>query len=678
MRKYSIKPPGIVEAVCKFTLTTFFVVLATIQGDAKGGRFLVTTYHYDNLRTGWNSSETSLAASTFPSNFGVIATAQLDDQVDAQPLVVPNLKIGGKPRDVVYVATESNSVYAIDASSGKVLVETNLGPPVPERLGCTNNGPNLGINGTPVIDVNANRLFVVAYVNLTPSGSNPTPGYQLHALNLSTLHDALSPVTITASHTLVDGTSYAFNAPYQRQRPGLLELNGVVYAGFGSFCDYDSQYSRGWVLGWYANSLAPLPGNQLNDTQTTDPNGSTPMFLTSVWMSGFGIASDGTPSTPGSLYLSTGNSDCNWTVSGNPCPPSTTWTGTNHIQESVAQLSSGLALSGVFTPSSSPNTYQLDQGDTDLGSGGVMLFSTGDATYPYLAVAAGKDGRVFLLNPDNLGKPTNTSPPTSTPPPLDTQPIASCWCGPSFFVGSDEGRRLVTSHGSTLRTWHVQTSPSPTLAQEATATISSGQDPGFFTSVSSNGSVAGSAIIWAVGRPSGAGSDPKAVNLFAFAATPSSGSTTLTQLFSAKAGSWPNTGGNANIVPVVADGKVYVASAYLDGSGKTRGQLAIFGKGGTGAPIASAAVASAVVQPGHTISGTLIAVNGEALTLRTRTGNSVTIDASAAFQNERVTGPLKVGSPYTAQGMTFDASGALLTTAIARAKVTPGLWPLDR
>jgi hypothetical protein len=86
MRKYSIKPSGIIEAVCKFTLATFFVVLATIQGDAKGGGFAVTTYHYDNLRTGWNRSETSLAASTFPSNFGVIATVQLDDQVDAQPL----------------------------------------------------------------------------------------------------------------------------------------------------------------------------------------------------------------------------------------------------------------------------------------------------------------------------------------------------------------------------------------------------------------------------------------------------------------------------------------------------------------------------------------------------------------------------------------------------------------
>ncbi len=262
-------------------------------------------------------------------------------------------------------------------------------------------------------------------------------------------------------------------------------------------------------------------------------------------------------------------------------------------------------------------------------------------------------------------------------PPLDTQQIDACWCGPSFFEGSDGVGRVVTSHGSTLRTWQVQMSPSPTLAPEATATINSGQDPGFFTSVSSNGTAAGSAIIWAVGRPTGAGADPTAVNLFAFAATPSSGSTTLTQLFSAPAGSWPNTGGNANIVPVVANGKVFVASAYLDGSGNTRGQLNIFGTGGTGAPISSAC---AVARPasGHMISGTLIAVNGETLTLQTRTGKPATIDASRALQNERVTGPLKLGTPYTAQGMTFDASGALVATAIARAKPSSGLWPPDR
>ena len=123
-------------------------------------------------------------------------------------------------------------------------------------------------------------------------------------------------------------------------------------------------------------------------------------------------------------------------------------------------------------------------------------------------------------------------------------------------------------------------SPSPTLTQEATATISSGR--GFFTSVSSNGAAAGSAIIWAVGGPTGTGADPTAVTLYAWAATPSSGSTNLPQLLTAPAGSWPNTGGHANIVPVVANGNVYVASAYLDGAGNTRGQLDIFGKGGHG------------------------------------------------------------------------------------------------
>ena len=670
MRKHSIRPSIAIEAVCGLIFAALFVASAPAAGDAN---VAVTTYHYDNLRTGWNSSETTLTASNFPQNFGVIATAQLDDQVDAQPLIVPNLKIGGRSHDVVYVTTESNSVYAIDAWSGNILQHRKLGSPVPQPLGCTNNGPNVGIMGTPVIDVNARLLFVVAYVNLTPSSSTPTPGYLLHSLNLLTLKDTRAPVKITASHTLVDGTRYAFNAAVQRQRPGLLELNGMVYVGFGSFCDYDSQYSRGWILGWHASTLAALNANQVNDTETEDPGVSPPTFLTSVWMSGFGIASDGT-----SLYFSTGNSDCNWTVSGiiNPCPSSTTWTGTTNIQESVAQLSGGLALGGVFTPSSSPNTYQLDQEDADLGSGGVMLFSTGDATYPYLAVAAGKDGRVFLLNPANLGQPTNTSPPTTTPPPLDTEQIDGCWCGPSFFEGPDGVGRVVTSQGLTLFTWRVLMSPSPTLAQEATATISSGQDPGFFTSVSSNGAAGGSAIIWVVGRPTGAGADPTAVNLFAFAAMPLPGSTTLTQLFSAPAGSWPNTGGNGNIVPIVANGKVFVASAYLDGSGNTRGQLNIFGIGGSGTPIASAAVAQPV--SGHMVSGTLIAVNGETLTLRTRAGKSAVIDASRALQNNRVTGPLTLGTPYTAQGATFDASGALVGTAIGRAKPATGLWPPDR
>ena len=355
-------------------------------------------------------------------------------------------------------------------------------------------------------------------------------------------------------------------------------------------------------------------------------------------MSGYGIAGDGTD-----LYFATGNSDCNSSNVAIPvCPSASSWDGATNVQESVARLSGALTgILGIFTPSASPYTYSLDKEDTDLGSGGVLLFPT--ATYPYLAAAAGKDGRLFLLDPHNLGAPTNTQPPaatqpfTSTPPPIGTQQSDPCWCGPSFFVGEDGISRIVTSQGNTLRTWQVQIP----LAPEAAATITaSEQDPGFFTSISSQSSDGtrygkgkpGSAIIWAVGRPTGAGQHPTAVTLYAFDARPSGSPPTFKQLFSATAGSWPNTGGNANIVPVVFDGKVYVASAYLDpSSGNTLGQLNIFGAGSTGstAPLASAVAAPA--SP-HLVSGTVTAASGSTLTLRTRSGRATAIDVSQAKQ----------------------------------------------
>ena len=682
---------GLFNSAGRLTLTPGSGVVSDNQTRYQIGTLTVggpiTTYHYDNFRTGWRNSETSLTAASFPSNFGIIATATLDDQVDAQPLIVPNqtVVINGvsSTHDVVYVATESDTVYAIDASSGQILLSTSLGSPVSMPLGCTNNGPHVGITGTPVIDPNSQTVYVIAYVN------SSSPSYQLHALNLSNLQDTVSPVTVTASHTLTDGSTYTFNATYQRQRPGLLELNGNIYAGFGSFCDLSPQFSRGWLLGWNVAALAPLAASQLDNQLTTAtllsmgypsptsyPANTPPLFLSSIFMSGYGIASDGTY-----LYVATGNSDCNWTVQGTnptpPCPKSTTWTGTTNIQESVARFSGSLTLSGVFTPSTSPNTYAMDQADLDLSSGGVLLFPTENGTYPYLAVAGGKDGRVFLLNPSNLGTPTSASPPTSTPPPLDIEQGDRCWCGPDFFIGSDGINRVVTSGGSTLRTWQVQLSPTPHLVLEGTASISpSDQDGGFFTSVSSNGTIAGSAIIWAVGRPTGVGSNPTAITLYAFAAVPPSGTTTLKQLFSATAGSWPNTDGNANIVPVVSNGKVYVASAYLDSSGNTRGQLNIFGIGGTGKPLASA-VAAPVSH--LLISGTIAAGSSSTLTLKTRGGGSVTIDFSEAKQNQRIGAHLKVGAPVTVLGSTIEANGAMLAKVILRAKGASGaLWPPDR
>ena len=123
----------------------------------------VTTYHYDNLRTGWNSEEERLTPATVNSpKFGWLHSVVVDDQVDAQPLVIPDEKITSGPHqgshDVVYVATEGNTIYAIDASTGVILLNPNFGPPVPAPLGCSNNGPNVGITATPIIDAAAQTL----------------------------------------------------------------------------------------------------------------------------------------------------------------------------------------------------------------------------------------------------------------------------------------------------------------------------------------------------------------------------------------------------------------------------------------------------------------------------------------------------------------------------------------
>ena len=603
----------------------------------------VTTYHYDTLRTGWNRNETLLSALKFPATFGVLQTVALDDQVDAQPLLVPGQMIAGGLHDVVYVVTENNSVYALDANSGAILLQRNLGTPVPTPLGCGNNGPNVGITSTPVIDLEKGEIFVMAYVN----GS--TPSYQLHALNQTTLADAMAPVTVAATQKLTDGRTFAFNATYQRQRPGLLEMDGVIYAGFGSFCDFSASHSRGWVLGWKAADLVPLAHAELNDSQATSP---TSFFLSSVWMSGFGVAG-----TDNQVFFSTGNSDCNFYVSPEACPSQSTYDGVTNIQESVVSLQRNLAQrDGVFTPS---NVFAMDIADADLGAAGVLLVPSSRISGGLnLATIVSKDGRLFLLDRDNLSTA------------LDMQQLADgCWCGPSYFYGSDGISRIVSSAGAALQTWQIQTSPVPHLVAEATAYVQqSEQDPGFFTVVSSYGERLDSAIIWAVARPTA--SAP--LTLYAFAAKAANG--TFKQLYSAAAGQWPNLGGNANIVPVVANGKVYVA-AYQS--------LMIFGPNGSAAPRTAASVDSTTVAASlplgatQRVSGMLLAIDGTTLTLLTRTSRSVKVDVSRAVETEQIAN-LIVGNAYTALGAPTGSDGTLQAASVTRAKRGSGAWPKDQ
>jgi hypothetical protein len=492
----------------------------------------VTTYHYDNNRTGWNSTETVLTpANVGSSKFGVLTTVKLDDQVDAQPLLIPGVNITAGSHqgthDAVYVVTENDTVYAIDASAGTVLLTQNLGKPVQWPLGCNNNGPNVGITATPVIDPTSNTLYLIAYTQ--DSGG---PAYRVHALDLGSLTDKTTPQVIAASHTLSDGTTFTFNATYQRQRPGLLLANGNVYAGFGSFCDYGANLSRGWLLGWNASSLAPLSANRVNDTQATSPNG---FFLSSIWMSGYAPAADDS----GNIVFVTGNSD----YSGS------TYDGVTNIQESVVKVSPNLTnVVDLFTPS---NQASLDQVDGDFGAGGVLVLPDQSGATPHLAVAAGKFGAMYLMNEDHLGGYSTTRNHV-----LGTYSIGACWCGESYFVDPNDGvARIVSSGNQSVQLWKLKTSSPPALSRVGHAPAISGgaKDPGFFTSVSSNGKA--SPIIWALSRPHSQQADK--ISLYAF--DPESGST-MTRLFVGTAGTWPNIGGNSNLVPVVANGKVYVAS----------------------------------------------------------------------------------------------------------------------
>ncbi len=513
----------------KFSLRIGVIALSLFAITGAFAGTAVTTYHNDNNRTGWNNTETSLTpANVNATSFGLLRTITVDDQVDTQVLVVPgvNITAGSLPgiHDVAYIATEGNTIYAVDTNTGAILLSPKFGTPVPLPLGCSNNGPNVGINGTPVIDAATNTMYVLVY-------TNDGPTYRIHALDLASLTDKVTPVVVSASHQLTDGTTYSFNAKYQRQRPGLLLANGNIYAGFGSFCDFSADKSRGWLLGWQTGNLTPIGANQLLDTQATSPNS---FFLSAIWMSGYGPASD----ENGNIFFITGNSD----YSG------TTYDGINNIQESVVKVSSDVTrVVDLFTPK---NQASLEQGDTDFGSGGLLVIPAQPGSTPNMAVALGKAGSMFLLNRDNLGGYN----PNGTNKVLGTYTPGGCWCGQSYFQASDGTGRILSSGGRKPQLWKINTSPKASLTRLSTAPVgvAGGQDVGFFTSISSNGTA--NPVVWAVSRPANKDTT-KAINLFAF--DPNNG---LTKLYSSPAGFWPNNGGNSNIVPTVANGQVYVPS----------------------------------------------------------------------------------------------------------------------
>ncbi|MBV8208377.1 MAG: PQQ-binding-like beta-propeller repeat protein [Acidobacteria bacterium] len=349
-------------------------------GSAASGVF---TRHYNTARTGANTAETTLTpANVGSSSFGLLFTDPIDGFAIAQPLYVANVAIAGQgTHNVVYVATENNTVYAFDADKQmSPLWQTSMNPSGGEAVPCTDIGqaacvaPTLGVTATPVIDPATNTMYVEAR-----SKQNGGYSHHLHALDITSGAERQgSPVTITASvpGTADGGSTVNFNPLSQNSRPALLLLNGVVYVSFGSLADL-LQF-HGWIMGYDANSL-----NQVS-VFCTDPNGDDG----SIWHSA-GLASDGT-----SIFAVVGNGDFNPTV--------------GDYGDTALKLSAQLAIQDSFTPF---NQDELDSTDSDLGSGGPLLLpdEAGSSANPHLMIFAGKEGRIYLVNRDHMGGYNSTA-----------------------------------------------------------------------------------------------------------------------------------------------------------------------------------------------------------------------------------------------------------------------------
>lgn len=356
----------------------------------------VTTYHYDNARDGLNAQETTLTpANVALATFGLKGVYGVDGKVDAQPLYVGNLLVqsGAQARtaDVVYAATEHDSVYALEAGTGAQVWKSSVlgeGETPSDARGCGQIVPEIGITSTPVIDRASGPNGTIFVVGMSKDGSGRYH-QRLHALDLTTGAElGGSPTEISASYPGTGANSQSgkviFDPGQYAERVGLLLLNGTIYMGWTSHCDINPY--TGWVMGYSESTL------QQTTVLNLTPNGSEG----SVWMSGYGLAAD----TAGNIYLldANGTLDSGFDANGFPSQ--------SDYGNALLKLSTGggLKVSDYFEPY---NTVAESAADQDLGSGGAMVLpdiTDRAGVVHHLVVGAGKDRNIYVGNRDNLGK----------------------------------------------------------------------------------------------------------------------------------------------------------------------------------------------------------------------------------------------------------------------------------
>lgn len=442
---------------------------ATVYVENHPGIF---TSRYDNRRTGQNTQEIALTAANVNKNtFGKLFSRTTDGYTFTQPLYVPNVTVPGKGTfNVVYLATEHDSVYAFDADgtvtsplwhvsfipSGFTTLSSTL-------VGSSDPGPETGITATPAIDSASGTLYIVSQRVNTSTSAVET---HLHALDIATGAEKFGgPVKIQATITGTgDGSvngKLSFNGAKEHSRPGILLDNGMVYVAFASLNDNNPYH--GWVFAYDAGTLSQLA------LFNASPNGGR----AGIWQAGAGLSSDGS-----AIYLVTGNG----TIEAN---------GPDY-GDSYVKLSSGLTVLDSFTPF---DQSTLSSKDLDLGSSGSIVPPDQSGTHSHILIGSGKSGDIYVLDRDSMGHLQSGSNKIVQylPRALGVNPSGSdqffgngaYWNGNVYFVGSIDKLKQFTLSGGLLSTSPVHQSPT---------VLSSGRSAE--PSVSSNGTSNG--IVWVI------------------------------------------------------------------------------------------------------------------------------------------------------------------------------------
>ncbi len=494
----------------------------------------VLTYHNDNLRTGQNLNETILTpANVSVNSFGKLFVIPVDGKVDAQSLYVSSVSIPNKGSyNLLLVATEHDSVYAFDADTGNLIWQVSMlqpGETSSDDRGCGQVRPEIGVTATPVIDRDAGPHGTIYIVAMS---KNQTGQYfqRLHALDLTTGAEEFGgPQVIGATYPGTGDNSsggiVTFDPGQYKERPGLLLLNGVVYTAWSSHCDIRPY--TGWLIGYDQNTLARVTVLNL----TANGNGG------SYWNSGAAPAADAN----GNIFALLANGTFDTTLNFFTQFPNMGDFGNSFLK--ISTMNNHLAVADYFAPFS---VVEENASDLDLGSGGALVLpDVTDATGQIrrLAVGAGKDVHIYVVDRDNMGKfnpSNNSSIYQDLPGALGNQEFGM----PAYFNGTI----YYGAVGDFLKAFPVSNNAMLTSTPSSqSSTLFS--YPGTTPSISASGN--NNAIIWAVENRS-------AAVLHAYDAADLSHE--LYNSILAPGGRDDFGSGNKFITPTIAGGKVYVGT----------------------------------------------------------------------------------------------------------------------